>query len=153
MVRKSTRKIKWVNNYKDIINDVPTTAHLDEGTNAYYYEPTNTIYLIRGKSKKYDLHHEIFHSIHHHSEHPRSPAEFVNREVGANVYSYKKVKQPTHILSKLRGFYNELVAGEYEIRNKEALALIKQALIKNGAPESWMKDYAELKRLADKING
>lgn len=138
---KSNRKIVWVNSYKDIYRLVPTTAQLDASLTGYYYEPTNTIYLIRGKSREFDKHHEIYHSIHHHSEHPKSPAEFINREIGANVYSYNKVKQPRQILGKLRGFYNDLRWGEYKVGRRQALSFIKQALVKAKAPKTWMDDY------------
>ena len=147
---KSTRKIKWVNSVEGIYKDCPTKVDL-KNVGGYYYEPTNTIYLIRKKSDATDKYHEIHHSIHHHSEHPRSPMEYAMRETSADVYAYKKTGKPAHRLAGLIARYNALVKDEYNENPTNTLRYIKRALKKTGAPETWMKDYEELVRRVQKV--
>lgn len=139
------RKIKWVKSEKDIpAYKLRGKSPNKKITSGAYMPWNNTIYLIKGKSPKYVEYHEIFHAQKRHPLKPKTPLQDVSMEIEATMYAYKQTGHPTHVLGTLGGICKGLII-DWHISASKAAQIINQALIKNHAPDGWMRDLAELK--------
>jgi hypothetical protein len=138
-------KVKWVNSWKDIPKAARDRAHVDSGSTLVGMTDKGIIYLIKGKASKWMETHEEFHLIKKHPGRERDYKIYVLHELEANMAAYDKYSQPKHILSHLRGIYNDIRFNVYQCTNREALSAIGHALRQVKAPDGWLKDYRKLK--------
>lgn len=139
--------VKWVNSYKEIPKEVLDRVYVDNGSTLIGLTDRGTIYLIRGKAAKWVETHEKFHHVKRHPAKERDYRMFVLHELEANMSAYNKFGQPKHILSQLRGIYNDSRFNLYSCTKKESLSAISSALTKVHAPKSWREDFNKLKEL------
>jgi hypothetical protein len=140
--------VKWVDSWKDIPKNVRERHNVTSKTHLVGLSDGATTYLIKGKAAKWTAEHEKYHNVKRHPMKERNPRDFVLHELQANMSAYKKVGQPKHMLSQLRGIYNDLRVNIYKCNKSEALSAIGSALKQIKAPESWVEDYKKLKQLA-----
>lgn len=146
-------KIIWVNHYTDIPAKVRKKNNINYTIKGFSDYDNGRIYAIRGKSTQSDVLHEKYHQIKKHVSHPKTAKLFVDSELNASMYAYRRTKHPVHMLCTLTAIYNDIVKNEYKVGNKEALSLIRNGLIKSKAPKSWKQDYVKLRDRANKVNG
>lgn len=140
-------KVKWVNSWRDIPKEVRDRAHVDKGSTLVGLTDRGVTYLIRGKAAKWMETHEEFHHIKRHPAKERDYKIYVLHELEANISAYNKHGQPKHMLSQLRGIYNDIRFNVYQCTKREALSAISSVLKQIKAPSSWVEDYKKLKEL------
>ena len=137
------RKIKWVDSFRDIPRY--REKGLDSSVKGYHNPRTDIVYLIRGKASRATQEHEIYHSIRRDPDKPRTPLNFVIHEIRAYLFSYKKIKQPTHIKGVLRGIYWSL-REMYGLSGSQAVKTINVVMRNKTIPATWKRDWVEVKR-------
>jgi hypothetical protein len=140
-------KVKWVNSWRDIPEDARKRAKVDKGSTLVGLTDRGITYLIRGKASKWMEEHEEYHNAKKHPAKERDYKMYVLHELEANMAAYNKYGQPKHILSHLRGIYNDIRFNVYQRTKQEALSAIGSALVKVKAPVGWKEDYQKLKAI------
>ncbi len=142
-------KVRWVKSWRE----------LPGGTSSAYGHVTSkgVIYGIKGKTTKADVEHEKAHiALGHSSKSYPTAAGHVRQEIQATYVAYSKIGQPKHILSLLRGIYNDLAyreyRGAYKTPNK-ILKVIKTNLNRYPIPKEWKQDFHTLVRLVGQREG
>lgn len=144
------RKIKWVDSYKNIPKY--KERGITGAVSGIRENSTDEIYLIRGKAGKYTEQHEICHSIHNDPSKPRDPYNYINQEIRANIYAYKKTGHPKGITMRIRAIYTD-VQDEYpDVSYKKRLSMMKRSLSSNNAPKMWFDDLDKVRKEALEVN-
>lgn len=137
------RKIIYVDSFRDIPDY--KQKGIDSGLVGYHDPKTDKIYMVKGKGGKSDVLHETYHSIKKHPEKPRSPTRFIENEIEADLYAYRKSRQPVHIKRTLAGLY-WILTGEYTLKHKKALSIITNIMKRKDIPKTWKQDWLDILR-------
>jgi hypothetical protein len=111
-----------------------------------YSDPiSGDIYIIKDAPQGV-VEHERFHSIKRHPESPRTYRTFLDHELEAYEYAWKKSKSPSHIKAKFRGMFNSCAS---YIKNGQAtprqvIQYMKKKLFSLDVPDAWKQDYNEV---------
>jgi hypothetical protein len=150
---KKPIRIHKVKSYKSFPKD-KDGARQDSSVKAMAFPSSREVYVVKGKTPESDKQHEVGHVVHRDSDNwPYKPEVFVRSELRATLYSYKKTKAPTHILSKLRAIFNDLYSNHYGTSARESLSMIRKALRGLSVPKAWLSDYQLLRQEVIKTFG
>lgn len=135
-------KIVRVGSYKNIPRY--NERGINSDTTGYHDPRTGTIYVIKGKTPKSDIEHEVFHSKKRHPDRPRNPIDYVRHELEADLYAYRRTGNPKHIKRTLGGIFYVIHQELYEVDKRSALSIIRSVLYSLGVPNAWKEDYNKL---------
>lgn len=131
-------RVKWVRpeDRKDIPKDV-------EG----FLEGKKVI-LVEGRADSSTEEHEKAHiRLGHSPRRKLSPWEYIEDEVDAHLYTYKRTRQPKKIIDDLRGLWDSLI-GHWGLTPSKGLRVISGVFRskENKIPKQWKRDLVLLKR-------
>ena len=132
-------KVKRVKSWRQIPCPKP------DSTVQGYASKGGTLYVVKGTDKG-AIEHEKFHFIKNHSENPRTYKTFIDQELEAWEYAWKKSQSPLHIKQKIRAIFNDCLpyVKAKQVTPLQTIKYIKQKLYSLDIPDSWKQDYDEV---------
>ena len=128
-------RIKWVDPKKE----KTPTGSLGEVRGS-------SVVLYRGRADPLTEAHERAHiALGHYKREKVTPERYIEREVDAHLYTYRKLGKPRRLVTQIRGNLQVLVDG-WGISYEEALEVISGTLKGGkGVPSSWKRDLDKVR--------
>jgi len=142
------KPVKWVKSWRSIPEADLRKGGVRKGQEVGLrgINANDAIYLIKGKAGKSTELHEQYHNIKRHPAKERDPRMYVLHEIEANMYSFKKIHQPSHQYEHLLGIFIDVHLSTYKETTAKTLRYIHNALKQVKAPPSWFEDYRRLEK-------
>ena len=77
---------------------------------------------------------------------------YISDEVAAWIDTYRKLKRPRHLISRLRGLVSYAV-GSRELNYRQALYLVGKELRQEGVPKAWRSDFEKIESEVKLLEG
>ena len=140
--KKRVFKVIHVKSWRDI----PCPPPKDSTLRGYSNPKTGTIYLVPGETKATEE-HEKFHSIKRHPDFPRTYKTYIDHELEAWEYSWKKTGLGRHMKGTIASLFNNCLPTY--IKNKQVtphrvMHYIGWKINHLDMPDTWKEDYREV---------
>jgi len=111
-----------------------------------YGDYVKNLVLVRKGSPEYIRLHEEYHVKAKSPTKPRNPRDFIDDEINANLYSYKRVKRPGHTGGIQMAIFNQ-VKEAYKLPPSKTMKIMKSVVeSRKDIPKAWQDDFGYVKK-------